>query len=312
MSQPHSLYWIGLYESVCSKKWEWFFQVDLTRAICYGVLRFMRGGREDLRFRCVAVTDIDGPKILVLGVLFAIWGTLANTSLSTGTNASGPRPLKLLMTMPVPVLTNTAASVPYHSGLSSPNIVEDESYSPDDPNDAKQVSHSLAQQRLAALAAAKPSRRQASDSQVPIMSQTSAMTTATALNHPWNLLAPVPPTTPRAARKQMLAMELSESLRRNLLWARQVNKTNLLRNARNEPGGGSRQVTTVVSGDENAQAGPSQQQQQQQQQQWQQQQHGHQRSQGSGDGAQDSIDERRQRALARNRTWADDFHYTGW
>jgi len=48
MSQPHSLYWIGLYEPVCSKKWEWFFQVDLTRAICYCVLRFMGGGEEDL------------------------------------------------------------------------------------------------------------------------------------------------------------------------------------------------------------------------------------------------------------------------
>jgi len=86
-----------------------------------------------------------------------------------------------------------------------------------------------------------------------------------------------------------------------------VSKTNLLGNGgrRNGLGGGgsgSRLVTTVVNGNGNAQAGPSQQQQQQQ----------HQRGQGSGDGAQDSIAERRQRALARNRTWADDFHYTGW
>lgn len=49
MSQPNSLYWIGLYEPVCSKKWEWFFQVDLTRAIWYCVLRFMGGGEEGLR-----------------------------------------------------------------------------------------------------------------------------------------------------------------------------------------------------------------------------------------------------------------------
>ena len=104
----------------------------------------------------------------------------------------------------------------------------------------------------------------------------------------------------------MLATELSESLRRNLLWERQVSKTNLLgnagrRNGLGGGGGGSRLVTTVVNGNGNAQAGPSQQQQRQ-----------HQRGQGSGDGAQDSIAERRQRALARNRTWADDFHYTGW
>lgn len=108
----------------------------------------------------------------------------------------------------------------------------------------------------------------------------------------------------------MLATELSESLRRNLLWERQVSKTNLLgnpgrRNGLGGGGGGSRLVTTVVNGNGNAQAGPSQQQQQPQQPQ-------HQRGQGSGDGAQDSIAERRQRALARNRTWADDFHYTGW
>ncbi|KAF8492531.1 hypothetical protein F5888DRAFT_888566 [Russula emetica] len=196
--------------------------------------------------------------------------------------------------------------------------LEDESDSPDDPDDTIQVSHSLAQQRLAALAAAKPSRRRASDNQVPTTTQTSAITAArpilptvaTApipLNHPWNLPAPAPPTTPRTTRRQMLATELSESLRRNLLWERQVSKTNLLgnagrRNGLGGGGGGSRLVTTVVNGNGNAQAGPSQQQQQRQ----------HQRGQGSGDGAQDSIAERRQRALARNRTWADDFHYTGW
>ncbi len=112
----------------------------------------------------------------------------------------------------------------------------------------------------------------------------------------------------------MLATELSESLRRNLLWERQVSKTNLLGNAGRRNGlgggggGGSRLAATVVNGNGNAQAGPSQQQQQQQQQQ----QHRHQQGQGSGDGAQDSIAERRQRALARNRTWADDFHYRGW
>ena len=210
--------------------------------------------------------------------------------------------------------------------------LEDESDSPDDPDDTIQVSHSLAQQRLAALAA-KPSRRRASDNQVPTTTQTSAMTAtrpilptvATApipLNHPWNLPAPAPPTTPRTTRRQMLATELSESLRRNLLWERQVSKTNLLgnagrRNGLGGGGGGSRLVTTMVNGNGNAQAVPSQQQQQQEQEQEQrqqqrQQQQQHRQGQGSGDGAQESIAERRQRALARNRTWADDFHYTGW
>jgi hypothetical protein len=218
----------------------------------------------------------------------------------------------------VPAATSSNHSGYRPKGRPQGEELEDESDSPDDPDDTIQVSHSLAQQRLAALAAAKPSRRRASDNQVPTATQTSAMTAtrpilptvATApipLNHPWNLPAPAPPTTPRTTRRQMLATELSESLRRNLLWERQVSKTNLLGNGgrRNGLGGGgsgSRLVTTVVNGNGNAQAGPSQQQQQQQ----------HQRGQGSGDGAQDSIAERRQRALARNRTWADDFHYTGW
>jgi hypothetical protein len=119
----------------------------------------------------------------------------------------------------------------------------------------------------------------------------------------------------------MLATELSESLRRNLLWERQVSKTNLLGNAGRRNGlsggggGGSRLVTMAVNENGNVQAAPSQQHQQEQQehrQQQQQQQQQHRQGQGSGDGAQESIAERRQRALARNRTWADDFHYTGW
>lgn len=49
MTEPHSLYWIGLYEGRCSQKWEWFFRIDLTRAIRYCVLRFIGGGEEVLR-----------------------------------------------------------------------------------------------------------------------------------------------------------------------------------------------------------------------------------------------------------------------
>ena len=240
----------------------------------------------------------------------------------TAGKSSAALPLAAQVTAQAPMVS--AATSSNHGGYRPKGRpqgeeLEDESDSPDDPDDTIQVSHSLAQQRLAALAAAKPSRRRASDNQVPITTQTSAMTAtrpilptvATApipLNHPWNLPAPAPPTTPRTTRRQMLATELSESLRRNLLWERQVSKTNLLgnagrRNGLGGGGGGSRLATTVVNGNGNgnAQAGPSQQQQQQ-----------HQRGQGSGDGAQDSIAERRQRALARNRTWADDFHYTGW
>ena len=243
----------------------------------------------------------------------------------TSGKSSAALPLAAQVTAQAPIVP--AATTSTHGGYRPKGRpqgeeLEDESDSPDDPDDTIQVSHSLAQQRLAALAA-KPSRRRASDNQVPTTMQTSAMTAtrpilptvATApipLNHPWNLPAPAPPTTPRTTRRQMLATELSESLRRNLLWERQVSKTNLLGNAsrRIGLGGGSRLVTTVVNGNGNVPAVPSQQQQQQQQQH--QQQHRQQQGQGSGGGAQESIAERRQRALARNRTWADDFHYTGW
>ena len=250
--------------------------------------------------------------------------TTGFSSTLTSGKSSAALPLAAQVTAQAPIVP--AATTSNHSGYRPKGRpqgeeLEDESDSPDDPDDTIQVSHSLAQQRLAALAA-KPSRRRASDNQVPTTMQTSAMTAtrpilptvATApipLNHPWNLPAPAPPTTPRTTRRQMLATELSESLRRNLLWERQVSKTNLLGNASRRMGlggGGSRLVTTVVNGNGNAPAVPSQQQQQQQQQQ----QHRQQQGQGSGGGAQESIAERRQRALARNRTWADDFHYTGW
>jgi len=54
------LYWIGLHETTHLRRWEWFFEVDLTPAICYSFLRFSGG---------------------VFGVLLAIEGTLAITSL---------------------------------------------------------------------------------------------------------------------------------------------------------------------------------------------------------------------------------------
>jgi hypothetical protein len=49
MSQPHSLDWIGLYESVCLESLKWLFHIDLTPSIWHFVLRFMGGGEEDLR-----------------------------------------------------------------------------------------------------------------------------------------------------------------------------------------------------------------------------------------------------------------------
>ncbi|KAG8906816.1 hypothetical protein FRB99_006083 [Tulasnella sp. 403] len=44
------------------------------------------------------------------------------------------------------------------------------------------------------------------------------------LPHPYNLPAPAPPATPRTTRREMLATEMSESLRRQILWERETNR----------------------------------------------------------------------------------------
>ena len=186
---------------------------------------------------------------------------------------------------------------------------EEVEFSSDDdenPDDTIQVSRSLAQQKLAALA--DPNRRRHSDRALPPsglqMSKHMQMegrpqlpSIATApipLSHPYNLPAPAPPMTPRATRRQMLQTELSESLRRNLLWERQVSRVNLTGRRAGPLGGGLRPLT-AANGD------PAVQQQQQQ-------------AQGSGQQAQvpDDKEEKRRRAMARNRSWADEYHYSGW
>ncbi|KAH9921868.1 uncharacterized protein B0H18DRAFT_532025 [Fomitopsis serialis] len=155
-----------------------------------------------------------------------------------------------------------------------------------------QVSHSLAQQKLAALA--DSSRRRHSDRGPPpsqsVRPQIPSIATAPIpLGHPYNLPAPAPPMTPRTTRRQMLSTELSESLRRNLLWERQVSRTSMMGPRRNGLlGNGLRPLTAV---------------------------HDQPRNNGSGSKSGDedeTKDEHKQRAVARNRSWADDYHYAGW
>ena len=83
--------------------------------------------------------------------------------------------------------------------------------------------------------------------------------------------------TPRTTRRQMLQTELSESLRRNLLWERQVTRANMAGRRGGVLGGGLRPLTTM----------------------------------GEGSGQQQREDERED-ARRRNRSWADEYHYTGW
>jgi len=130
------------------------------------------------------------------------------------------------------------------------------------------------------------------------------------VGHPYNLPPPTAPSTPRTTRRLMLQTEMSESLRRNLLWERQVSKVNLasVRRTASASGqnvlGGVQPLTTTPSivqltakkagatrGEVHGPAGPSD---------------------GRVEGPEER-EERRRQALARNRSWAaDDYHYNGW
>jgi hypothetical protein len=103
----------------------------------------------------------------------------------------------------------------------------------------------------------------------------------------------------------MLQTEMSESLRRNLLWERQVSKVNLIGFRRSASGGGLRPLTTTNSSIVKLTAkkpGAA---------------HGEMHGpEGPPDRPVEGEEERAERkrlALARHRTWAaNDYHYTGW
>jgi len=185
----------------------------------------------------------------------------------------------------------------------------DDSDGEDDDNKLE-VSTSLAQQRLAALVGPRRRglpRRQNSDprpqsSLSPNILNHQVVDHPTVgnsnhvapipLHHPYNLPPPTAPSTPRTTRRHMLSTELSESLRRNLLWERQVSKVGgqpYQRRPVSALNPGLRPLTSVNEG----------------------------QASGSGSGDTDSPkpeskEERRKKALERNRSWADEYHYSGW
>ena len=191
------------------------------------------------------------------------------------------------------------------------------------------VSRSVAQEKLQALMTRRSSRQQqeqrpgdthtsllvsaisnyASDASAAITTVTSASTTVAMatptpipLGHPYHLPAPAPPMTPRTTRRRMLRTELSESMRRQLLWERQVSSTtNPAATARrtNQGGLGSMRPLTTTTTSEAASPARG----------------------GAGNGsngagghatANEDREERRRRVLSRNWTWADDYHFAGW
>ncbi|KAH9847219.1 hypothetical protein C2E23DRAFT_523918 [Lenzites betulinus] len=261
-----------------------------------------------------------------------------------------PRPSHARGSSNGPAAPNANANGYRPKGRPQEEELEDTESEDENPDDTIQVSRSLAQQKLAALA--DPSRRRNSDrgllteqqkqhreqqAQFAHMQQhqhqasgqhqgqgqasglgqgrPSGLTTVASapipLNHPYNLPAPAPPMTPRATRRAMLQTELSESLRRNLLWERQVSKVKIASRRGGVLSSGLRPLT-AMNGDTT--------------QQQLQQQHGQLgqaafEGQGSGQGQQgqgapvqegEDMEERRRKAMARNRSWADDYHYSGW
>jgi len=185
----------------------------------------------------------------------------------------------------------------------------DDSDGEDDDNQLD-VSTSLAQQRLAALVGPGRRglpRRQNSDPQPHTSLPPNVINhqvvdhpnvvnpnnvSPIPLHHPYNLPPPTAPSTPRTTRRHMLSTELSESLRRNLLWERQVSKVGgqpYQRRPASALSPGVRPLTSVNEG----------------------------QASGSGSGDTDkakpeSKEERRKKALDRNRSWADEYHYSGW
>ena len=191
-----------------------------------------------------------------------------------------------------------------------PDSAEMDDSDGEDDDNKLEVSTSLAQQRLAALVGPRrrgPPRRQNSDPPPqPSLSPNivnhqvvdhpnavnSNHVTPIPLHHPYNLPPPTAPSTPRTTRRHMLSTELSESLRRNLLWERQVSKVGgqpYQRRPVSALNPGLRPLTSVNEG----------------------------QASGSGSGDTDnpkpeSKEERRKKALDRNRSWADEYHYSGW
>ncbi|KII85260.1 hypothetical protein PLICRDRAFT_701423 [Plicaturopsis crispa FD-325 SS-3] len=191
--------------------------------------------------------------------------------------------------------------------------LEEDTDDEEDTNDGIQLSRSVAHEKLAALAGRRTSKDrgvppqgplqgppqaqlkpparnatlpQASSSRPPLPSISTA---PIPLGHPYNLPAPAPPSTPRTTRRQMLSTELSESLRRNLLWERQVSKISMIGARRRGTGtGGLRPLTATTSADGVGNAGTS------------------------AKSEAEEKEERKRVALARNRSWADDYHYAGW
>ncbi|TEB33479.1 hypothetical protein FA13DRAFT_1789922 [Coprinellus micaceus] len=143
--------------------------------------------------------------------------------------------------------------------------------------------------------------------------------------HPYNLPVNAVPSTPRTTRRQMLRNEMSESLRRQLLWERQqagvpirrTTSTGHVGPQRNNALNGLKPLTTTPSMVQLHAKGTGNRQQSNLRQEVGASGSGAIR--GSGDRERrassrqsEGDQEARRQALARNRSWTNDYHTSGW
>jgi len=241
-----------------------------------------------------------------------------------GRNGFGFTPMTPLTTSKssaaIPQASQAIAQAPSTSGTNHRHKVKaDGSYQPkgrpqgqemddsdsdgDNSDDKIQLSRSVAQERLAALAGRRGIERSQSsrppqpEPTRPVLPKVTSAPIP--LGHPYNLPAPAPPSTPRTTRRQMLSTELSESLRRNLLWERQVSKNVMVgpkKPSTSVLGSALRPLTSMTAGEPSKPSGANL------------------KPSTSHENREERAekDDRKRRAMARNRSWADDYHYSGW
>ncbi|KAF4597715.1 hypothetical protein EYR40_008180 [Pleurotus pulmonarius] len=204
--------------------------------------------------------------------------------------------------------------------------LEDDTDTDDNADNSVPMSQSYVYQKLADLAgrrSAAANGKQRADAAphrpAPIRALTTTETTSShdarisatpvPLAHPYNLPPPSPPSTPRTTRQRFLQSEMPESLRRNLLWERQVSKMNLgprRRSTGTGEGAAGRpgHLTTTPSmvqlsaKTSNTSVKETEEKERQRQRELEAREN----------------EERMRRVLAktRNRSWADDYHASGW
>ncbi|KAF9493323.1 hypothetical protein BDN71DRAFT_1395288 [Pleurotus eryngii] len=227
----------------------------------------------------------------------------------------------------VPAPNQSGGSGPYRpKGRPQEEELEDDTDTDDNADNSVPMSESYVYQKLAqmvgrrgAVASGKQHADAAPKRPEPIRALTTSESTSSRdarvsatpvpLAHPYNLPPPSPPSTPRTTRQRFLQSEMPESLRRNLLWERQVSKMNLGPRRRSTGTGEAAagrpgHLTTTPSmvqlsaKTSNTSVREEEEKERQRQRQLEAKEN----------------EERMRRVLAktRNRSWADDYHASGW